>query len=92
MRLQADISALDLVLARIHALTDSTDNGRMCAVPTEHKEAVRNYVDSWIEPLIAAVLMDMRGEKRLPNYMGLEKTTADRSYFPPMDRSQKIGI
>lgn len=92
MRLKADISALDLALARIHVLTDSTERGRLCALPAEVKEAVRNYVDSWIEPLIAAVLMDMRGEKRLPNYMGLEKTTADRSYFPPMDRSQKLGI
>ena len=64
---KGDILLLEHSLARLRALRNVDDDA--CGVPVAAKAEVRPYIDSWVEPLVEAVLLHLRDGEPIPQYL-----------------------
>lgn len=64
------IRTLEVAVEKLKRLTDESENASKCHIATEHKNAVRPYVDSWILPNVEAALAWAKGELGRVNDIG----------------------
>lgn len=65
---KGDIKVLEQAQVRLAALVDTSDDSK-CSVPVEHKEGVKLYINTWVEPLVTAALEHLRDGTPIPNYL-----------------------
>ncbi len=61
------IDTVATAVARLQDLTDTSPESR-CGVPNEAKEAVRLFVQSWLEEPLKDLLLCMIGEKNINGF------------------------
>jgi len=80
------IELLDLVLARIHAMADPSEDGQACLLSSEVKREVQEYVADYIEPELYALLRYTAGAGPIPAHM-LDQLSVKRTSYPTGKRS-----